>query len=382
MTSLLHISPQLPPAICGVGDYATLVGERIEQLYPDVRCGYVAAGHVAQSVAQSAAPSTVIPVTKSSGHAIVVPRGTKAVSLWDALVAERDRLTPDHLTTGPLTPAVVLHYSGYGYSPDGAPAWLADALENRPADWQGARVVTFFHELYATGWPWRRAFWQSARQRRIAERIARASDAVMTNREQSARWLETVTGRPTGSVPHLPVPSNVGEPESVPVYEDRPPHAVVFGGAGHKRKFLTGRGARRTAQTCQDLGLTRLTDIGAPTPVDRRPFDQAGVEVVQTGYLPKEAIGELLFNARVGFCAHACADWSKSGVAGAYEAYGVRPLSPTCPAQADTAMRQLDRSAEKGRPEAGSCRRRVSDHACQFLRMTSPAILEGHFAEA
>jgi hypothetical protein len=196
-------------------------------------------------------------------------------------------------------------------------------MENRPAEWRTARVVTFFHELYATGWPWRRAFWQSARQRRVAERIARASDALMTNREQSARWLESVTGRPAGSVPHLPVPSNVGEPESVPAYEDRPPHAVVFGGVGHKRKFLTGHGARRTAQACRALGITRITDIGAPTPIDHRPFKEAGVEVVQTGYLPKEEVSALLLDARVGFADYNPDYLEKSGVLAAYSAHGV-----------------------------------------------------------
>ena len=60
------------------------------------------------------------------------------------------------------TSSVVLHYSGYSYSPDGAPVWLLAALRNF---FLGARhdirLVTIFHELYATSPPWRRAFWYS-----------------------------------------------------------------------------------------------------------------------------------------------------------------------------------------------------------------------------
>src|SRR5438445_738128 len=50
---IVHIVPQSPPAICGLGDYATLIGSKMEELWPDVRCGYVACGHqAAEQVAE------------------------------------------------------------------------------------------------------------------------------------------------------------------------------------------------------------------------------------------------------------------------------------------------------------------------------------------
>jgi hypothetical protein len=299
LNTILHITPNLPPAVCGVGDYATVVGQRMGEIDLTVRCSYLAAGYRGRDVAVGACSPDWF---------------------WRQIAEHRSSTPGDNI-------GIVLHYSGYGYSPDGAPAWLAAALEGRPAWAAEIRIATFFHELYASGWPWQRAFWQSNRQRGVAVRIARASDALLTNRGESAAWLEQVTGRPAGSVPHLPVPSNVGEPEQVPNYFDRPPQAVVFGGPKVKRPFLQGRGAKTTAAVCQKLGLTKLVDIGKPIDINRKPFDQAGIEVVQLGYLEKDAVSQQLLMSRVGFFDYFPGYLEKSGVLAAMATHGVAPLT-------------------------------------------------------
>ena len=127
------------------------------------------------------------------------------------------------------TVSVILHYSGYGFDRNGAPAWLVDALRARPAKLV-PRIVTYFHELYSGGRPWQRAYWYSSRQQGVATAIARLSDELLTNREGSAAGWKLCTGQPPGSVKSLSVPSNVGEPDDVPEYESRPRRAVTFGG--------------------------------------------------------------------------------------------------------------------------------------------------------
>lgn len=303
MSSILHITPSLPPAVCGVGDYATVVGTSMEQSYSGLGCGYLAAGYRQRRLARAVCTSDW---------------------LWQEIGDGLDSLPAANRHGDSV---IVLHYSGYGYSPDGAPAWLATALESRPAWGVNIRIATFFHELYANGWPWKRAFWQSSRQRSVAIRIARASDRLLTNRGESAAWLERVTGRPAGSVPHLPVPSNVGEPVEVPGYFDRPPQGVVFGGLRFKRPFVQGRGAKTTAGVCQKLGLTRLVDIGKPIDIDRKPFAKAGVEIAQMGYLEKEQVSQQLSKSRVGFFDYFPNHLEKSGILAALAAHGVAPLA-------------------------------------------------------
>ena len=220
----IHIVPQLPPQNSGVGDYATLVGRRMEEI-GDVTCGYVAAG--VNGVALPNDGKNVRNITgrcepEALWHAVDELAGVVEPSPSPSLGGRgilESNTNHRQDATGALT--LILHYSGYGYDRNGAPAWLVDALRQRSMERQ-AHVVSYFHELYATGRPWQRAFWYSARQRRVASEIARLSDAVTTNREQSARWLEEQTGRSARSVPSLPVPSNIGEPDQVPDFGSRP----------------------------------------------------------------------------------------------------------------------------------------------------------------
>ena len=44
MSAVIHVVPRLPPAVCGVGDYALLVGSAMEKLHSELHCGYIACG--------------------------------------------------------------------------------------------------------------------------------------------------------------------------------------------------------------------------------------------------------------------------------------------------------------------------------------------------
>ncbi|MEO9595584.1 hypothetical protein [Rhodopirellula bahusiensis] len=300
MKQFLHISPNVPPAICGVGDYAATVGSRMEQLQPGLECRYLAAGY------------------RSAGESLREP---SPEWFWERVKWEID--------SSPISSAgIVLHYSGYGYSPDGAPDWIADAFDNRPAFAMEISIVTFFHELYATGWPWKRAYWYSRRQRDVAKRIAQASDALFTNRRESADWLEKATGSEPGSVLDLPVPSNVGEPDDVPGYFDRPPQAVLFGGKKIKQPFLAGRGAVTTATICRKLGIRKVLDIGSPIELSRKPFDDEAIEVIQMGFLDAEEVSKCLLQSKIGFFDYNPKFITKSGVLAALASHGVAIVSP------------------------------------------------------
>jgi hypothetical protein len=310
MTHIIHITPQLPPAICGVGDYATVVGARMEELCPDVRCGYVAAGHRAGEASTEGAVQRVI-------------RGARDnAALWKAV----GELARELASRNSQLVAVILHYSGYGYDPSGAPAWLAEAIERRPKSFADCRVVTFFHELYATGRPWERAFWSSGRQRAVAVRIAKASDAVLSNREQSALWLESHAGLAAGSVPHLPICSNVGESTELVPWEERKPQAVLFGGAQFKAPFLVGRGLKHTFELCRRLKISSIVEIGNPVALDTSVFAGSSITYRQAGFLPSEDVGAHFAASQLAFANYYPGYFAKSGILAAAAAYGVPPI--------------------------------------------------------
>jgi hypothetical protein len=303
LTLFVHIVPHLPPEICGVGDYAMAVGGKIEELHPEVRCGYLACGYRRSNATENAAARRDI-----TGHCNVG-------EIWQCVTNLAEGRAPEEV-------AIVLHYSGYGFATDGAPTWLADALERRPREWSKCRVVTFFHELFATGRPWDRAFWLSGRQKTVAKRVARASDALLTNRSQNARWLKDAIGCARSSIPHLAIPSNVGEPPQTSVVDQRQPIAVVFGKTRFKEWFLD-RNAIQTVQLCKHFKIDRIIDIGPSVDRRNRFFLAHGISLERLGILPAELVSRWLCSARLGFQTYFPGSLAKSGSLAALASHGV-----------------------------------------------------------
>jgi hypothetical protein len=215
---------------------------------------------------------------------------------------------------------VVLHYSGYGYDQNGAPLWLAEALRHRPPGI--VRVLTYFHELYANGRPWQRAFWYSSRQRRVAIEVAQLSDALLTNREESARWLEGQSGRIAGSVGSLPICSNVGEVATRTHTSEREAIAVCFGAAEFKECFLN-RFAGITARICSAAGIREMVSIGGFADVNDDAFAVHGIAVRDLGILPSCEVSNWLQKARLGFMTYFPDYLAKSSSLAAMAAHGV-----------------------------------------------------------
>ena len=214
---------------------------------------------------------------------------------------------------------VLLHYVSYGYHPRGCPKELVAKVTRLRLD-ERARLVTFFHEVYATGPPWRSSFWLSGVQRRLARTLAQASDALATSLDLYAGLLAPWV-RPA-PVPELPVFSTVGEPVSVPPLAERHRRLVVFGGSGARARAF-GEARDDLAAACAWLGIEEIVEVGPPIPV---PPAVAGVPVRSAGTLPAGQIGELLAQSLAGFLAYPPRFLGKSTIYAAYCAHGVLPL--------------------------------------------------------
>jgi hypothetical protein len=125
--------------------------------------------------------------------------------------------------------AIILHYVNYGYHPRGIPKQLP-SLVRELKQGTGAILLTIFHELYASGPPWRSAFWLQSSQKSIAREIARLSEACVASSETMRAMLQRLA--PAAKVLVHPVISTLGEPGlSVDQFVRRDPHRwVIFGG--------------------------------------------------------------------------------------------------------------------------------------------------------
>jgi len=219
--------------------------------------------------------------------------------------------------------AVLLHLVGYGYHKRGVPLWLVQGLRmwSRRAD--RVPLLTIFHELYATGRPWRSAFWASPLQKQIARSILRLSSAAITPTDRQRKHLSEWKDGRAIEITTMPVFSNVGEPGCGSAPHTRNAAAVVFGLAGVEDR-LFGIYRQDMERVIAALRIEKILDVGPR--FSSVPRILAGVPVISKGVLAHGAVSELLQRARFGFIAYPLDFIGKSGVFAAYAAHGVVPI--------------------------------------------------------
>ena len=141
--AILQIVPRAPGNREGVGDYAWTLATGLRTR------GY---------------ETTFVAAHSADGSEILAPLARISDEEW-----RRHRAS-----------AIVLHYVNYGYHARGVPWSLPKKIE-RIHELTGARLITIFHELYASG-SWRQsAFWLRPLQKHIARVLARRSAACFAS---------------------------------------------------------------------------------------------------------------------------------------------------------------------------------------------------------
>lgn len=284
---IAQITPGFPPDISGVGDYAAVLSTKFRE----------AGGPIATLVARPGARDA-----HRTDDVTSLPQ-PKAEALAQAIDGY-DR--------------VLLHFSGYGYARRGLCRWLVDGLSRWKARSHGRRLVTMFHEVYATGPIWRSSFWTSAAQKRIARDLAMLSDAGCVSSQGGQDQLAQLA--PDLPLELLPVFSNMGEPEAPKPLSDRSGQAVVFGGQARRDRVYDelGQADGAVADCLGQAGVTEILDIGPEMDV---PKQVAGCPVRVFGPLPAEEVSTALSAARIGLIDYPGHVFTKSGIAAAYFAH-------------------------------------------------------------
>ena len=298
---LCQLVPTLPPALSGIGDYATLLAREL-LAYHGVGTRFVVGDPAWKP--DPASTDTSFPATAVAAHS--------ARALRAAL-------------GGPGT--VLLHYVGYGYATRGCPFWLVDGLEHWRHAGPGRRLVVIFHEVYASGPPWSSAFWASPFQRRLAARLARLADARRITTTISLRELRGTLRRaeknrlPTAVAP---VFSNLGEPAHLSPPAAREHQVVVFG-SRHWRE-LAYRHPSALEAFCQAHSVGRVVDVGAP--LAAAPARLPGGTVVHVaGVLAAADASALFARSLAGYFHYPTLHLGKSTIFAAYGAPGLVPVT-------------------------------------------------------
>jgi hypothetical protein len=195
LSTLLQIVPRVPGGIDGVGDYALTIAEKLRAKF-----GW-------NSLFATFQTSSPVNAT-----------GFEVVPL-ETLINDTARKYNHTL----------LHYVNYGFQKRGVPFRLLSILRGLRGQHHG-KLVTIFHELYASGPPWSSAFWLQPLQIHLAKSVGRLSDACIVSSDNFLSELKRLV--PTAPVELHPVPSGLGEPSLSPnQVADRDPHrwAIVGG---------------------------------------------------------------------------------------------------------------------------------------------------------
>lgn len=285
---LIQVVPRLLPARCGVSDHAIALAAEL-----GASCGIDSAFVVLNSEERC---DLSYSMTHCAPHQLL----NVCVTL-----------------SGNRPAAILVHLSGYGYSADGVPSLLAEALEQVKADGRFP-IAVFFHELFAGGMPWTSAFWFAQRQKRAYRRIARVCDLPVTNARVFASWLERQSVTP---IQCMPVFSQVGEAQQHIPFAGRDPAMAVFG-LGGTRQRVHGE-LKKLGDTLERLGVQEIVDIG---PVCETPREVNGIPVRRAGVLAAAEINRQFSRTAFGYLAYPPNCLAKSGVFAAYTAHGVIPV--------------------------------------------------------
>lgn len=297
MSHVVQIVPRFPPPLEGVGTYALALASALRSRF-DTESGFL----VADPTWERGEEGATFPALR------ITPRRSEAIE--EKLAAAADS-----------TATTIVHYANYGYAPRGCPGWLVEGLARWKRRSPHGRLIVIFHEVHASGPPWRSSFWLSPVQRRLARRLAGLAEAAVTSLERYARRIAGELGdRP---IEVLPVFSTVGEPEQVPSLEARPPRMVVFGGRGTRERAYRELG-HQLATACRETGATEIHDIGPPSA--HTPSAVSGIPVHIRGALPADQVSAILLASRAGFLAYPTPFLPKSTVFAAYCAHGVVPI--------------------------------------------------------
>ncbi len=249
---------------------------------------------------------------------IGVTRTAKEVDICRGIVMQGDSRGLNQLLDRYVTPGctLVVHYVCYGYQRQGCPFSLIRSLRDLRS-LREFRMVSVFHELYASGPPWTSTFYVAPFQRFLFRSLAGLSDEVVTSTPAYKRTLE-LQGRSTGM---HPVVSNIGEPLRPCELTQRANRAVVFGLPHSRRPLLE---SRRLVPTLEKLAVDEVFEIGDPC--DGPPANIGRVRWYQCGNLSGEKVSELFLQSRFGLLYYPRHLLSKSGVFAAYASHRVVPI--------------------------------------------------------
>lgn len=285
--NIIQISPTFPPNIGGVGHYADLLGRYL-----------VTKGIKSEFF-----------ISDFSGHDTSSQKlfGKESSNLLTLLEKKNSK-------------EIILHYSPYGYANRGLCLDLIKIIKKWKERRKDRRLITIFHEIYATGPIYRTSFWTCLPQKYLAKTLFNLTDLVIATTIKNQLFLSSI--KPKKKVSLSNVFSNIGEKKNNKNINKRRKIGIIFGGEAQKKLLYQDMLLQRKKylNTLIKLSINKILDIGPKT----KGLKKIGKIPIQSiGIKSRRYISSLLSNSKAGLVFYPISQMTKSGIVASYSSHGL-----------------------------------------------------------
>ncbi len=217
---------------------------------------------------------------------------------------------------------IILHYSGYGYASRGLCFSLVKSLEKWKQNKSDRKLITIFHEIYATGPFYRMSFWTSLLQKYLAKKLFEMSNVSIVTSKQNKLILSSFDKK--RKITYTNVFSNIGELKKNKKIEERKNIAIIFGNIFQKEILYEDilLNKNKYENLLKKMSITQIIDIGPKIDISKSIFFKR-INIKRIGIKSKRYISYLLKISKVGMVFYPVGQMTKSGIVAAYASHGL-----------------------------------------------------------
>ena len=214
----------------------------------------------------------------------------------------------------------ILHFSGYGFAKRGLCFQLIKSLKKWKKNVSNTKLITIFHETFATGPIYRMSFWTSFLQKYLLKKLLKISDVKIATIKKNQLLLSSLS-HSNKKVYLAGVFSNIGELKNKQlIYKKK--IAIIFGNTSQKEAFYDDLSLNfdQYITILQKLSIEQIIDVG---PVVKNLKNIGNLKVKTIGIKPISFLSNLFKIAKVGFVFYPNDYMGKSGVIASYASHGL-----------------------------------------------------------
>ena len=285
--NIVQISPTFPPNIGGIGNYTKLLADFLEK--KGIKSKILVSDHL----------------DNKNKKQTLFGKNNKNLYL---------------LLENTNSKEIILHFSGYGYASRGLCFNLIKSLEKWKQISISRKLITIFHEIYASGPIYRMSFWTSLAQKYLAKKLLKLSNVAIVTSKHNHTILSSFDKKK--KIIYSNVFSNIGELKKNRKLQNRKNIAIIFGST-HQKGILYNDilvNKNQYENILNKMSIKKIIDIGPKIEISKKiKF----INIKRIGVKSKNYISFLLRNSKAGIVFYPESYMATSGIVAAYASHGL-----------------------------------------------------------